>query len=347
MTLNELQDKIWLHVGSRPPKDIEDIFASVPGAFLAAPDMTSRMREVAASSLPTALAHTGKPEEPSLFSVHETWLHRQSDSAVLTSHPYFIRLEAGRLVGLAAAIQETNAFLDSAQRSGLRKPSLAMIAIDARILKTNRLRQQLIQALLTVNGSVGLMLGGNDRDPLESVQIVEGLVRLLDTLPSTVLLRADHAALGAFGFGAEGGSIGLNPGSRHFMPWGSSGYADLEDPSPRVYWPLVQSWHKGSLFQQIGPRPMLDCFCLTCQGRSLVRFHSPATEAEAAAHSVHCWQAIAQELAAADNRSERWISICKGAYENLDALADDHDLLLFEPSKQLKAWLRFAGVPAS
>ena len=60
-----------------------------------------------------------------------------------------------------------------------------------------------------------------------------------------------------------------------------------------------------------------------------------------------CWRSTAVDLRAKSGsaRQDEWIKLCALAYANLDILEADQQLL-FPPSKQLKAWLRFAGVPA-
>lgn len=346
MSLGPMNEDMWAHVGSRMPAGIEPVFDQVPGAVLQAPLANARTRAIVASKLPTVLQHNGGVIENTLFSPAEDWYHLQHRAAVYTSHTRYIGMANDQMIGATAAVATMNDFLRFVDRTEPAASSMGLVAIDARLLRSARSRAALIAALTTVDGSIGLMLGGSDRDPLDDVRIVEGLVELIRQVPEVAVLRCDHGALGAFAFGARGGSIGINPGSRHFTLPGESAFADTEDTSPRLYWPFAQTWRKGSLFAQMGPIELLRCYCSVCGGQNLARFHSHETTVEAAQHSVACWRATAAELRLRNgsSREELWIKLCETAYENLDILEDDQQLL-FPPSKQLKAWLRFAGVP--
>lgn len=347
MSLRPMDQDIWAHAGSRMPAGIEPVFKQVPGAFLQAPLSTSRTRALMDSALPTALQHDGGPIEPTLFTREEDWYYRQHGAAVYTSHVNYIGMADGRAVGARAAVETMNLFLQFVGSAEPNATCMGVVAIDARLLRSDPTRSELVAALSTVEGPFGLMLGGNRRDPLDDVRIVEGLVRLVTALPAVAVLRCDHGALGAFAFGAVAGSIGITAGARHFTLPGERAFADVEDKSPRVYWPFAQTWRKGSLFAQMGPIDLLRCFCTVCQGKSLSRFHSQETTIEAAKHSVACWRSTAVDLRAKSGsaRQDEWIKLCALAYANLDILEADQQLL-FPPSKQLKAWLRFAGVPA-
>ena len=51
MTLGPLQDRVWLHVGARPPDHVERLARLAGGVVLQAPLSGSRARELARSGL--------------------------------------------------------------------------------------------------------------------------------------------------------------------------------------------------------------------------------------------------------------------------------------------------------
>lgn len=188
---------------------------------------------------------------------------------------------------------------------------------------------------------------GKEQDPLDNARAVDGLVALVTGLPQVIILRCDHGLLGAYAFGALGGSIGINPTARHYVVPGSSGWADLTDQTPRVFLPSILAWWRGSRLGYYEGDELFKDHCAVCRGGSLARFEDEALTPEADAHSVASWSSIFYELRdlEPEKRPDHWIKLCSQAYDMLDALEDRHGILQ-PPSKQLKAWLRFAGIPA-
>ncbi|HEV8653804.1 MAG TPA: hypothetical protein VG276_31505 [Actinomycetes bacterium] len=226
---------------------------------------------------------------------------------------------------------------------------MAIFAVSYSWLTSANPRRQLVAALQSVGEPIGLMLG-KGKDPLDNTRAVEGLVEIVQSVDRVAVLRCDHGALGAYAFGALGGSIGVGTSTRHFTAHGEGGWADLSDPTPRVFLPFLMAWWKGSRLPYYEGDPLFDCCtCSVCDGASLVRFQDERLEPEADAHSVACWSAIALELAEleAARRPERWVDLCRQAYARHDDIEDRHDGLLQPPSKQLKAWLRVVGIRAA
>lgn len=348
--LGPLQDRIWLHVGARPPEGTARLAALAGGLGLQAPLKTARARELASSSLPVLLQHDGRdPMTDSLLTPDETWLYHQDAVAVLTSRVRWIppRTATGGETRLRSAVEEGRRFLLRAQEHDPQKPALALLGISHTWLTSESARSNLLSALQYIDGPVGLMMG-KGLDPLDSPKAVSGLVEVVQSIDTIGVFRCDHGALGAYAFGASGGSIGLGTSMRHFVPPTEPTWADLSDPTPRVFLPFLLSWWKGSrLAYYDGIEPFDSCPCSVCDGDSLVRFQDEALQEEADAHSVACWSYIAEDLAgfAGAERSDRWIGYCKRALQLYDDIEDQAEDLQ-HPSKQLKAWLRFAGVPA-
>ncbi len=351
MTLGPLQDNFWLHLGARPPEYSERLAHLAGGVALQAPLSTTRARELARSGLPVLLQHNARQEQSqtTLFAPDDAWLLDQTSCAIVTSRVRWVpRPSPTSEQVLHKAAEEAQSFLRLARKQLPTKPSLAVFAVSYQWLTSTNPRRQLVAALQAIGEPIGLMLG-KEQDPLDNTRAVEGLVEIVQSVDRVAVLRCDHGALGAYAFGAAGGSIGIGTSTRHFVPSDGEGWADISDPTPRVFLPLLMTWWKGSRLPYYEGDPLFDsCPCTVCNGASLIRFQDERLKPEAAAHSVACWSAIALELAKSERvrRSERWVDLCREAYARLDELEDRHDGLLQPPSKQLKAWLRLAGIPA-
>jgi hypothetical protein len=349
MTLGPLQDRIWLHVGARPPEHVERLARLAGGVALQAPLSSSRTRQLARSGLLVLLQHDAhEHSQMTLLPPDDAWLLDQTGLAIVASRVRWVPNPSPTTEEiLRQAAKEARSFLNLAREQAATTPSMAVFAVSYRWLTSLRPRSQLVAALQSVGGPVGLMLG-KDQDPLDNARAVEGLVELVQSVDRIAVLRCNHGALGAYAFGASGGSIGMNTSTRHFTASDEPGWADHSDPTPRVFLPFIMAWWKGSRLPYYEGDPLFDsCMCIVCDGASLIRFQDERLKPEADAHSVACWSAMAHELAKseASRRPEQWLDLCRQAYARLDDLEDRHELLQ-PPSKQLKAWLRLAGMPA-
>lgn len=352
MTPNPLRDGFWLHVGTRLPDNLEWLARRAGGLVAHPPSGTKASRRIAALGVPFAIQHRGERDlsQLPLFDPDETWILSQAGSAVLTSRTCWIGpppTPPGET--LKGPLAELAHFVTVAQQLQPGRPLMAMIAISHKWLTDPQARQALNSALGSIDAPIGLMLG-KDTDPLDSVKAIEGLVDLVQAVPDVAVLRCDHGALGAYAFGAMGGSIGIGTSTRHFVPIGESGYADFTDQTPRLLLPFLLAWWKGSRVAYYDRDPMFECApCVVCKGASLARFQDEALAIEASAHSVENWSRIGERLLATDpgRRADAWIALCQEAYDRLAELEDRPNGLLEPPSKQLRAWLRFAGVPAA
>jgi hypothetical protein len=351
MTLSPLQDRVWLHVGARAPEYVERLARLAGGVVLQAPLRSPRTKELARSGMPVLLQHDARAEDDqrTLLAPDDAWLIDQTASAILASRVRWVPSpNLASEHALREAANEARLFLRLAREQAPTRSSMALFAVSHSWLTSAKPRHQLIAVLQSVGGSIGLMLG-KGKDPLDSAHAVEGLARVVQSVDQVAVLRCDHGALGAYAFGALGGSIGIGTSARHFVMPGKGGWADLSDPTPRVFLPSLMAWWKGSRLPYYEGDPLFDsCTCNVCDGASLVRFQDESLESEADAHSVACWSAIALELARVEpsRRAERWVDLCLQAYTHHDDIEDRHGGLPQPPSKQLKAWLRLAGIPA-
>jgi hypothetical protein len=351
MTLGPLQDNVWLHVGAKPGEYVERLARLAGGVVLQAPLSNPHARQLARSGRPVLLQHDARERRQlTLMAPDEEWLHYQSDLglAVVASRVRWVPDPSPTSEQvLREAATEARQFLQLARKQASSQHSMALFAVSYRWLTSTKPRSQLIAALRSVGGAIGLMLG-KGQDPLDNAHAVEGLVRIVQLVDRVAVLRCDHGALGAYAFGASGGSIGMNTSTRHFTIPDKPGRADHTDPTPRVFLPFLMTWWKGSRLPYYEGDPLFDsCACSVCGGGSLLRFQDERLKPEADAHSVACWSAMARELATTEptRRPEHWLDLCRQAYARLDDLEDRYDLL-HPPSKQLKAWLRLAGMAA-
>jgi len=286
--------------------------------------------------------------QPTLLTPDDAWLLDQTGSAIVASRVRWVpRPSPTSEQVLREAVREARSFLRLAREQAPTKPSMAIFAFPYLWLTSAKPRSQLLAALQSVGGPIGLMLG-KEQDPLDNTRAVEGLVEIVQSVGRVAVLRCDHGALGAYAFGASGGSIGIGTSTRHFIPSDKASWADLSDPTPRLFLPFLMAWWRGSRLPYYEGDPLFDsCTCTVCDGASLVRFQDERLKPEADAHSVACWSTIALQLANSEpaRRPERWLELCRQAYARLDDLEDRRGLLQ-PPSKQLKAWLRLAGIPA-
>lgn len=349
MSVGPLQDKVWLHLGARVPEHAEKLGRRAGGIVLQGPIHSRRGRELLHSGLPVMLQHDGKRlcTEPTLFPDEDVaWLQHQTGVSLLTSRVAWIGPPSPEThSSLRGAVMSAQRFARLAQREDSRKPIVSMFAADYRWLSGKLALHELLAALSAVDGPIGIMLSKR-QDPLDSTAAVEGLIELVTTLQEVVILRCDHGALGAIAHGAKGAAIGQAPSSRHYVPPGQSGWADVEDKTPRVFLPQVAAWWKGSRLGFFDGDPLFDDRCAVCAGNSVARFEQEVLTPEADRHSVECWSQIASELTARDSsaRADYWLGLCKQASTNLDGIEDRHDGLPQPASKQLKGWLRSAGV---
>lgn len=351
MTVGLLGDRVWLHLGARPPEHAAGLARRTGGVVLQAPLSSSRARNIARLGIPVMLQHSGVAltTEGMLFrNEDEAWLDHQTDPAVGTTRTTWVpKPSHDASLSLRTGIIEAQRFLQRAEREWPGQPCVSVFAVSYHWLTSLPARTELLSALRIIDGPVGLMFG-KSLDPLDNARAVEGLVALVTGLPEVVILRCDHGLLGAYAFGALGGSIGINPTARHYVVPGSSGWAELTDRTPRVFLRSILAWWRGSRLGYYEGEELFNDDCAVCRGSSLARFQDETLTPEADAHSVETWSSIFSELRGLEpgRRADHWIKLCSQAYDILDALEDLHDGLPHPPSKQLKAWLRFAGIRA-
>jgi hypothetical protein len=347
VSLGALQDSIWLHIGTRPPEHAGQVAKEAGGVVIQGPGQT-RHALAAQAAHPFILQHDGKPvRQEGLFGADHDWLLLQTKAAVVTSRVDYLPV-VGDDDALGEAVQRCRAFVGLTRAEDASGPALAVIGVHNRWLKDKRARSSLRAALASIDAAVGLMIGGSSHDPLDHPHKVEGLLELIGGLESLVLLRTDHAAAGAYAFGAKGGSVGLGTGTRHFVAESEFAQKDLDDPTPRVLLDAFHAWWKGSKIGPMAGDPLFDCACRVCEGRGLARFQSEVLTPEADRHSAAVWSSLLAKLKALEPgqpRQQEWLKMCLAAYHNLDALEDRFGLPA-PASKQLKAWLAVAGVPA-
>jgi hypothetical protein len=88
MTLGPLQDRVWLHVGARPPEHVERLARLAGGVVLQAPLSSSRTRQLARSGLPVLWQHDARERsQMTLLPPDDAWLLDHSTFAVSVAGP--------------------------------------------------------------------------------------------------------------------------------------------------------------------------------------------------------------------------------------------------------------------
>lgn len=342
-----IQDRMLVHLSTRLRPHDPELARIGDGVVLQGPGLSRSGADLARRSAGLLVfQHDGRPptdEQLSLFSPDETWLQVQAKASVVTSRTVlFSNPRSMNAADAASAVNNANAFIDLAIRNGHRVVA-ASVAVDRRWLSRTDTRRTLVAALGDVRAPIHLMLS-HSADPLGTDSSVTGLVELVQSRSDIAVLRCDHGALGAYAYGAMGGSIGATGGTRHFLMPGDGGGGVRDDPTPRVFLPVLLDWWRGSKLGLLDI-PLLQCDTGTCAGRNLSRFQDEALLAEADSHSVISWMTLMDELKKAPAGSARedcWTKFCQNAWNALDELEQGANLL-HPASKQLKAWLRLVG----
>ncbi len=197
-------------------------------------------------------------------------------------------------------------------------PVFTVLPLDGRVL--GREVAWLIRTLTAHSCPVGLVLA-DPTNPLDRPGAVEGLVHLLQALPSTALLRTDLSGLAAVANGAWFGAIGTTSSSRHLVPPGRRAGGRWGDPSPTVSVPSFADYRRGSLLERLeSAGDLLACSCSVCSGANLSRFGDPLLRDEAILHSWFSTTNLANALLGYPDadRPSIWSRVCKAA---LDAVA--------------------------
>jgi hypothetical protein len=250
-------------------------------------------------------------------------------SAALTPTGYIHAEESDALIAAARRVRDFN------------DPRVIFaVPVDVGWLRDDPVKQ-LIAVLNLVPGTKALMLGGQ-MDPLGHFPAaVANLVRLLDEVPHTALLRTDLAAFGALVHGAAFTAFGTTSGLRHIVPppqpaaTSGKGFAD----SPHVLVPELMAFFLGSkIARRFAAAPAPVCGCAACGERALDTFADLEEQQPAAAHNTAVLMEWGRTLDAVDTsaRAAWWQQRCQHAadrYEQVNSAIDQPKA--FAPPPQL------------
>lgn len=247
-------------------------------------------------------------------------------------------------VELAKAVDGAAAFRRVVEQQAPKASVLTLFALHYHWL-THGL-QSVRTALRDVEGSIGLMVS-HDADPFDSPRRIEGMLELIRDFRVAVL-RTDVAGLGFRAHGAMMTSIGIGTGTRHYPPPDHQPFANLDDDSPRLFVPTFGDFWRGTRIAASGDDDYFRCYCGVCRGMSLARFIDSATASEAAEHTVDSWMglSIQMENTSISRRTEWWTSYVLSSLAALKEF-EDRTYSVQTESRQLTAWTRALGVPAS
>lgn len=358
MNAGPLDERIWLHTGGRLLKHVPELARTAGGVMLSGLLTGPLANEICNNSVPVAIEHrpdtSDVPANPELLSrtdqdIDQAWLLtqlRRDVSVVASRGNYLARPSAPEPARrqIRAAVNRIRAFVGQVDARVPTQPRIGLLAVDRRWLSQIPLQKILIEGMSNINAPVGLMIA-HKADPLADVRVIDGLIKVVTSRSDVFLLRSDHAALGAFAFGAAGGSIGIGTGSRHYVPPGQRGWKD-DDRTPRLLIPSLWEFWRGSRFDAVPDDPLYRCVCFVCRNRSLARFQNELLKEEADRHTVAVWSTTATNLSkvTGGDREHYWLQMCREAAHNLRELEDRHGILQM-PQAQLEAWCEFAGIP--
>lgn len=345
---------ILLHLGKRLEGNAVRLAERVGGAIVTGAQTGPRAQELTNKPIPLLLQDDCSATQTAagrLFSAEQTWaLQQEGRVAAYTSPTSYIpspqgtdeaRAESDR--ALAEAIEAGNAFRSHVLEAHSEAQVWTFVALDHRWL--SRQGELLVRRLGDTDGPVGLMVWHRD-DPFARPAAIEGMLQVIDTYGAQIgVLRTDLAGIGFRAHGASLVSIGIGTGTRHFSTAERGGFANVQDPSPRLLVPMLLSFWKGSRVAQLPTDRALVCACPTCESRHLGRFLDPALKLEAAEHSVECWATLAEQLETVDpaRREMWWQAKVRNALYELEAL-EERLYLPQAPCPQLEAWQEVMGV---
>ena len=204
-------------------------------------------------------------------------------------------------------------------------------------------------------GPLALVFAG-PMDPFERVGAVDALPEIVaaaDPQQRRVeLLRTDLTGIAFAALGGALGAIGAGRSTRHHgLPLSKSMLEAMRQRQrrPLVLVPELASWQYGTALgalTEFGGAGLTDCDCIPCAGRSLLRFDRtypsavPAdVAADARAHDVATWTALAGRVLRADDPLETWREVCSGAVRAATRVLVDHKVKITIP-RSISAWVK-------
>lgn len=335
-----LEDRVLVQVGARGRADLGQLGAAAGGVVLTGSPsamVSAGLRRSGVTVLIDPARYLTDREQPArLVDETEYWLELQADQqtvAYLSPAGFVGRDDRARL---DEVVELGDRFLRlAATGRHAVAPCYATVAVDSSWVSA---RAAELVASVAGLGRVALTVA-HAGDPFATRQAVRGLARLAREVPRLLLLRTDLAGLGALAHGAGAAAIGVSTSTRHFVPPGGSGFANLADPSPRVLVPRLLAYVKASRLERQAGDEALACACQLCRGESVARFADPMFASQADVHSVLAWRQLADDLIA-QARSRRpawWAQRCVSALHEHEAL-EERGGLPEAPRAYLRWW---------
>jgi hypothetical protein len=159
-------------------------------------------------------------------------------------------------------------------------------------------------------------------NPLSSLDFHRGYRRLF-TATGAFAWRADHAGLDAFAHGALGAAIGVIPSLRKATPPGEENHAwNPKDKRPHMVHPDLMRYARTSELENWYVGHEINCACIVCYGRSLVRLGSSEIEkAEGERHNAVYIASTFEKIRTAAHKPSTWRGMRENAVGAHEALA--------------------------
>jgi hypothetical protein len=295
-------------------------------------------RSYAGALLPDRQRYKGKRRKLASEPFDPTWIARQRRLGLAAIVPDAGYVAERDLAGLRCVLRQSAAI----------PGAVALLALANWWMYGEGLR--LLLAELRGTGAAGLHDTGqpvalvleHPKDPLGVLRVLQGVVALLRSGVTVLMLRCDVSALGVIAYGGLAAAYGSKTSVRHLYPApkpgsGGGGGAGLES----AFWPAGTALHYRNLLYDAvmaSPHdPHWSCWCAVCGGRTLDRLAGAAVE-EVRQHNASGLLDLRAELVTASSTTDRqrwWVRRCREA-QQAHAVVESGSVVL--PCPQALIW---------
>jgi hypothetical protein len=249
--------------------------------------------------------YKGKRRKLASHPFDATWISRQQRLGLPAIVPDAGYVAASDLSGLRSVVQRSAAIPDA----------VALLALANWWMYDDGLKL-LLQELRDTHVPVALVLEHRG-DPLGVARVFNGVVALLRTGITLLMLRCDVSALGLIAHGALAAAYGSRTSIRHLYPTNGGGGGNNKTRES-AFWPAGTALHyRDLLYDAVTASPgdpRWECWCSICAGARLDRLDMAPIE-EVRQHNSSCLLDLRGEMAdlPISSRTRWWTQRCRDA----------------------------------